>query len=560
MIEWTRNSKSSSSSVVQTGNTWKLNYRTTNQYTTVTLNGYMDITVPEDTEYTFNYSSGSMWTNDRVRIYLDGKLLVDFSNLSKSGTETVLLTAGEHTIQLTLNKQNTATTSTYASITLDPISIYNHKCSECEIKENHIYKEKVIKEPTCTEKGEKELTCAKCGYSYIEEIPEKGGSHMDENDDNVCDKCGHVHIGEENVDSASWTKNATQSTSLEQNGNRWTLNYSSATQYTKFTSHGTWDIEVPMDIEYSFDYSSGSMWTSDRVRVYLDDELLVDFSDSSKSGTETILLTAGKHTLQMYLNKNNTSTSATYATITLNPIEISNHKCVEYNEKFDHNYAEGIVIKEPTCTEKGEKEFTCTKCNGTKTEEIDALGHNYVDGVCDRCGSLNLIKKRFWSAISSTSETEDTGGGHNDMATLLGTYSPNIEITEDMRDGEYLLLDFYVKYPFYGGQGHYGEVDGINGLSMLQKYNEETDTWETIYSYGLSYSTVGTNMAAQEGGYTFSPGNGIRRSFQLEKGTYRAYGRFSAGKGCGSSVAHHYYTYFISVDLCKVEKEVAETP
>ena len=95
---------------------------------------------------------------------------------------------------------------------------------------------------------------------------------------------------------------------------------------------------------------------------------------------------------------------------------------------------------------------------------------------------------------------------------------------------------------------------------MLQKYNEETDTWETVYSYGLSYSTVGTNMAAQEGGYTFSPGNGIRRSFQLEKGTYRAYGRFSAGSGCGSSVAHHYYTYFISVDLCKVEKEAAETP
>lgn len=107
LIKWTRNSKSSSSSVVQTGNTWKLNYKTTNQYTTVTLNGYMDITVPEDTEYTFNYASGSMWTNDRVRIYLDGELLVDFSNSSKSGTETVLLTAGEHTMQLTLLKLRT---------------------------------------------------------------------------------------------------------------------------------------------------------------------------------------------------------------------------------------------------------------------------------------------------------------------------------------------------------------------------------------------------------------------------------------------------------------------
>lgn len=445
-------------------------------------------------------------------------------------------------------------------MTLNPISIYNHKCNECGEKEDHIYEEKIIKEPTCTESGEKKLICTKCGYSYTEEVPSNGGPHIDENNDDICDRCGHKHIWEDNIDTLEWINNVTGSTSMQKSENKWTLNYSGGNQYTTFTGHGNWDIEIPMEIEYTFDYSSGLLNTNDIVRVYLDNELIVEFSDSSKSGSEKILLTEGKHNLQMYLYKQNTITASTYATITLNPIEISNHKCVECNEKYDHNYAEGIVIKEPTCTEKGEKEFTCTKCNGTKTEEIDALGHNYVDGVCDRCGSLNLVKKRFWSAISSTSETEDTGGGHYDMATLSGAYSPNIEITEDMKDGEYLLLDFYVKYPFYGGQGHYGEADGINGLSMLQKYNEETDTWETVYSYGLSYSTVGTNMAAQEGGYTFSPGNGIRRSFQLEKGTYRAYGRFSAGSGCGSSVAHHYYTYFISVDLCKVEKEAAETP
>lgn len=418
----------------------------------------------------------------------------------------------------------------------------------------HNYVEEVIKEATCTEDGEVKYSCD-CGDYYTEIIPTYG-SHIDENNDNICDRCGHKHIWEDNIDTLEWIKNF-NSSSIVKTGDQWKLYYDTSNQYTKYTLDGYWNITVPEDVEYSFDYRL-SDWGSDSLAIYLDDTEIVNVSEDS-SDSKTVTLIKGTHTIHAHFNKQSEWTGP-YATITLNPIIVLNHVCTECGEKEAHHYAEGIVIKEPTCTEKGEKEFTCTKCNGTKTEEIDALGHNYVDGVCNRCGSLNLINKRFWSAISSTSETEDTGGGHYDMATLSGAYSPNIEITEDMRDGEYLLLDFYVKYPFYGGQGHYGEADGINGLSMLQKYNEQTDTWETVYSYGLSYSTVGTNMAAQEGGYTFSPGNGIRKSFQLEKGTYRAYGRFSAGSGCGSSVAHHYYTYFISVDLCRVEKEAAETP
>ena len=35
-----------------------------------------------------------------------------------------------------------------------------------------------------------------------------------------------------------------------------------------------------------------------------------------------------------------------------------------------HNWDEGVVTKEPTCTETGIKTYTCTECNGTKTEEI----------------------------------------------------------------------------------------------------------------------------------------------------------------------------------------------
>ena len=66
----------------------------------------------------------------------------------------------------------------------------------------------------------------------------------------------------------------------------------------------------------------------------------------------------------------------------------------------------GVVTTEPTCTAKGVKTYTCTKCSATKTEELNALGHNYEtkrteptcekDGkeeeVCSRCGDVRFSR------------------------------------------------------------------------------------------------------------------------------------------------------------------------
>ena len=51
------------------------------------------------------------------------------------------------------------------------------------------------------------------------------------------------------------------------------------------------------------------------------------------------------------------------------------HKCDYGCDKVtEHIWDEGIVTKEPTPLEKGEKTHTCTVCKTTKTEEIAALG------------------------------------------------------------------------------------------------------------------------------------------------------------------------------------------
>ena len=59
----------------------------------------------------------------------------------------------------------------------------------------------------------------------------------------------------------------------------------------------------------------------------------------------------------------------------------------ETPEPCEHAWGEGVETTPATCTEAGVKTYTCSKCGETKTEAVDALGHDYVDGVCSRCGA-----------------------------------------------------------------------------------------------------------------------------------------------------------------------------
>ena len=53
-----------------------------------------------------------------------------------------------------------------------------------------------------------------------------------------------------------------------------------------------------------------------------------------------------------------------------------------------HEWNEGEVVKEATCTEEGEKAYECGLCGEEKTEAIATLAHEYVEGVCGVCGAL----------------------------------------------------------------------------------------------------------------------------------------------------------------------------
>lgn len=63
----------------------------------------------------------------------------------------------------------------------------------------------------------------------------------------------------------------------------------------------------------------------------------------------------------------------------------------------NHDFGEWEITEKPTCTEKGSKTGECSRCGGTETVKIDALGHDWVlnentyTDKCNRCGDTHTF-------------------------------------------------------------------------------------------------------------------------------------------------------------------------
>ncbi len=52
-------------------------------------------------------------------------------------------------------------------------------------------------------------------------------------------------------------------------------------------------------------------------------------------------------------------------------------RCDAKNDVNHHEWDDGTVTTQPTCTKAGEKTYTCTECGAAKTQTIDATGHKW---------------------------------------------------------------------------------------------------------------------------------------------------------------------------------------
>lgn len=122
----------------------------------------------------------------------------------------------------------------------------------------------------------------------------------------------------------------------------------------------------------------------------------------------------------------------------VNLVATVNDKQFDFNvtypiECIKHDWDEGKVTTEPTCTKEGIKTYTCKDCKTTKTETIKSLGHDYssdwtIDKVatctqegskshhCKRCGAkkdVTVVPKtdHNWSSWKTVVKPTTTSEG-----------------------------------------------------------------------------------------------------------------------------------------------------
>ena len=253
---------------------------------------------------------------------------------------------------------------------------------------------KVTTEPTCTAAGVKTYTCSKCGNTKTEELPALG--HIDENKDELCDRCG-AKLGE---DPKPTGNKYVKAASLKDGDEVVLFNPAQGMALSEeivATYYKVGTAVTPTD---------GVLETSDTAIVWtvaadgtgfnlINDEgkkLSIEGTFSSipydKENDAWTVQTAATVGCVYVVNENGKyiswSSKGNFAAYTFDAAKEADYALELYVKTADaphvHTWDEGKVTTEPTCTKAGVKTYTCTVCKETKTEAIAALGHKWDDG------------------------------------------------------------------------------------------------------------------------------------------------------------------------------------
>lgn len=106
--------------------------------------------------------------------------------------------------------------------------------------------------------------------------------------------------------------------------------------------------------------------------------------------------------------------------------ETENKTTEKIAEKFEHIYpsAAASVTKNATCTENGEGIFVCSVCGESKTGSIPALGHNWVNDRCERCGTERNTGSDSGSSGGGSSSSSGRRSSSRDEILNAGGASP----------------------------------------------------------------------------------------------------------------------------------------
>ena len=290
---------------------------------------------------------------------------------------------------------------------------------------------KETKAPTCTEAGEKTYTCTRCNATKTEVVAALGHAYSEEwtvDKEATCEEAGSKshHCTRSGCDSKSditviealgheWgeVKETKAPTCTEAGEKTYTCTRCNATKTEAIAALGhayseewTVDKEATCEEAGSKSHHCTRPGCESKTDVTVIEALGHEWGEG-KETKEPTCTEAGEKTYTC-TRCNATKTEAIAALghaysvewtvdkeATCEEAGSKSHHCTAEgcNSKTDvteiaalgHSWDKGKITKAPTCTETGEKTYTCTRCNVTKTEAVEALGHNYsVEWTIDK--------------------------------------------------------------------------------------------------------------------------------------------------------------------------------
>ena len=264
----------------------------------------------------------------------------------------------------------------------------------------------VTKNPTCTESGTRSIECS-CGYKTTETIEAPGHTTISEatcQSKAKCSVCGEYgDLGAHNYENDKCTV-CEAAMPLES-----TISFATTGHRTQQTT----EIQVWTNDGLTLTNNKGSgsniVDSSNPVRLYKNSTLTIDYANMVKVvfvcntvdyaaslknsiGSGNFSVTTNGQEVTVVFNSPKDSFN-----ITLSDGQVRMNSMTAYGQAgatiCEHDFSSSEVTTAPTCTEVGERTYTCSKCGDKKTEEIAIIDHSYVNHECTMCHKVDFTHK-----------------------------------------------------------------------------------------------------------------------------------------------------------------------
>ena len=405
-------------------------YRTSVNTTETTANDSeqtMSLSVPKSKvtglKVAFDKTSYSLRTGESTEVKLTAKLTVFGSDTivtdlpAISVNDPSIATYSNGKITGVAEGSTTLTASLYGLTAADMPTINVYRC------EHHWDQGEIITEATCTEEGEKKFTCSICGDEKTEKVSATGHQHTEIRNkkeatcketgysgDTWCKDCGKKILSGQTIaktENHSWDagKVTTKATCTEEGEKTFTCSIcgDEKTEKVSATGHQHTEICNKKEATCKEEGYSGDTWCKDCGKKILSGQAIAKTEDHSwnqgeitkeptckeegektftcsicgNTKTEKVSTTDHQH-MEIRNQKNPTCKEAGYSGDTYCAdcgVKIFSGQTIAKTK--NHNWDGGVITTEPTCTERGEKTFTCTICGNTNTKKVNATGHRY---------------------------------------------------------------------------------------------------------------------------------------------------------------------------------------